>query len=120
VLGQPGFEVGLHTLGVGHQFVGLLHGKAHQADQVGQQAALLGAFDLVFAQRGVGLPQGAFVNVEWRGVQGVGQGLHVFKLERRARGPAVQDLQSGDFVFVLGNELLQSFAPVRWRGRCLR
>jgi hypothetical protein len=41
-------------------------------------------------------------------VQGVGQGFDVFKLQRRPRGAAVQDLQGGDFVFVLGNELLKA------------
>jgi hypothetical protein len=41
-------------------------------------------------------------------VQGVGQGFHVFKLERRARGAAVQDLQGGDFVFVLGDEVFKA------------
>ena len=108
MLGQPGFEVGLHALGVGHQLISLLHSKAHQADQVGEQAALRGTLNLVFAQGGVGLPQGALVDVERRGVQGVGQGFDVFKLERGACGPAVQNLQGGDFVFVLGDELLKA------------
>jgi hypothetical protein len=41
-------------------------------------------------------------------VKGFGQGLHVFKLERRTRGPAVQNLQGGDFVFVLCDEVFQA------------
>ena len=41
-------------------------------------------------------------------MQGVGQGFDVFKFERRARGPAIQDLQRGDFVFVLGNEVFKA------------
>ncbi|MNT93646.1 hypothetical protein D3C72_2351690 [compost metagenome] len=41
-------------------------------------------------------------------MQGVGQGFHILKLERGARGAAVQNLQGGDFVFVLGDEVFKA------------
>ena len=86
----------------------MLHGKAHQADQVGQQAALAGAFHLGFVQRGIGLPQLTFVDQVRRRVQRVGQGFDVAVGQRGAAGAVVQNLQRGNFVFVLGNELFKA------------
>ena len=57
LLCQPGFEVGVDALGKGHEFVVLVHGEAHQAHQVGEDAAAAFAFDLALVQSGVGLPQ---------------------------------------------------------------
>ena len=36
LLRQPGLEVGGDALGVGHEFVFLVHGETHQADEVGE------------------------------------------------------------------------------------
>jgi hypothetical protein len=46
-------------------------------------------------------------------MQRFGQGLNVFKLERRARGAAVEDLQRGDFVFVLADEVFKALHQLR-------
>ena len=71
-LGQPGFEVGVDAFGEGHELVVLVHGKAHQTHQVGEDAAAAFAFDLAFVQRGVGLPQLAFCPQMRRSLKGVG------------------------------------------------
>jgi hypothetical protein len=42
------------------------------------------------------------------GLQRVGQGLQVFELEGRLGGAAIEDLERGDFVFVLLDELLEA------------
>ena len=109
----------------------MLHGKAHQADQVGQQAALAGSLHLRLVERGIGLPQLAFVYQVWRRVQRVGQGFDVAVGQRGAAGAVVQNLQRRDFVFVLGNESFKAlhqafgafagrFAKARVQQRVLR
>jgi len=39
LLRNPGFEVGVDTLGEGDKFVILVHGEAHEGDEVGEDAA---------------------------------------------------------------------------------
>ena len=86
-----------------------MHREAHEADDIGENAARGGAFDFGLVQRGVGLPERGFVNEVWRGVQGFGQGFDVFEFQRRFDGAAVEDLQGGDFIAVFGDEGFEGF-----------
>ncbi len=63
---------------------------------------------LALVQRGVGLPELAFGPQVRRGLQRVGQRLQVFELERRLGRAVVEDLQRGDLVLVLLDELLEA------------
>ena len=108
MLRHPRLEVGHDALGVRHQLVLLVHGVAHQRDEVGEDALGALAFDLGLVQCGVGLPELAFGPQVRRGLQRVGQGLQVFELERRLGRAVVEDLERGDFVFVLLDELLEA------------
>jgi hypothetical protein len=101
---QPGLEVGGDALGVGHEFVFLMHGEAHQAYEVGEDTRRAATADFCFVERGIGLPQRRFGQQIGRRVQGVGQGLDVLELQRRPGRAVVEDLQGGDFVAVFGDE----------------
>ena len=107
LLRHPRLEVGGHALGVRHQLVLLVHGVAHQRDEVGEDAPGARALDLGLVQRGVGLPELAFGPQVRRGLQRVGQRLQVFELQRRLGRAVVEDLQRGDLVLVLLDELLE-------------
>ena len=94
-------KLAVTRLGVGHQFVVLVHRVAHQRHEVGEDAAAARAFDLALVQRGVGLPELAFGPQVRRGLQRVGQRLQVVELQRRLGRAVVEDLQRGDLVLVL-------------------
>ena len=61
LLRQPSLEVGVDPLGKRHELVVLVHGEAHEGDEVGEDALAARAFDLGLLQRGVGLPELRFV-----------------------------------------------------------
>ena len=107
LLCQPGVEVGVDAFGERDEFVVLVDGEAHQRDQVGEDAAAAGAFDPGLFQRGVGLPELGFVPQVGRGLDPVGQFLDVLEAEARLVGPGIEDLQGGDLVLVLFDELLE-------------
>ena len=73
LLRHPRLEVGGNALGVGHQLVFLVHGVAHERDEVGEDASGAGALDLGLVQRRVGLPELGFFDEVRRGLQGIGQ-----------------------------------------------
>ena len=104
---QPCLEVGVDPLGEGNEFVVLVDGEAHQRNQVGEDAAAAGAFDLAGFQRGVGLPELGFVPQVGRLFDGVGEFFHGLEGEALFVGLGVEDLQGGDFVLVVGDELLE-------------
>ena len=107
LLRQPGFEVGVDPLGKWHQFVVLMRGEADEGDEVGEDALAARAFDLRLLQRGIGLPELGFVPEIGRLFDGVGQILDVLELQPLLVGLAVEDLQGGDLVLVLCDELLE-------------
>ena len=67
----------------------------------------LAPLTLAFFQRGVGLPELGFVPQVGRLLDGVGEFLHVLEGEALFVGLAVEDLQGGDFVLVVVDELLE-------------
>ncbi len=84
-----------------------MRGEADEGDEVGEDAFAASAFDLRFLQRGVGLPELGFVpEVGWL-FDRVGQILDVLELQPLLVRLAVEDLQSGDLVFVLCDELFE-------------
>ncbi len=66
-----------------------------------------GAFDLAGFQRGVGLPELGFVPQVGRFFDGVVEFFHRLEGEALFVGLAVEDLQGGDFVLVVGDELFE-------------
>ncbi len=82
-------------------------GKADEGDEVREDAFAARAFDLRLLQRGVGLPELGFVPEVGRLFDGVGQVLDVFELESLFVRLAIEDLQGGDLVFVLCDELFE-------------
>ena len=104
---QPCLEVGVDPFRERHEFVVLVDGEAHERYQIGEDTAAAGAFDLAGLQRGVGLPELGFVpQVGWL-FDGVGEFLHRLEGEALFVGLGVEDLQGGDFVLVVGDELLE-------------
>ncbi len=94
-------KLALTRLGERDQLVVLVHGEADEGDEVGEDALAAGAFDLVFLQRGVGLPELGFGPEVRRRLDAFGQILHVLELQPLPVGLAVEDLQRGDLVLVL-------------------
>ena len=81
--------------------------KSDEGDEVSQDALAARAFDLRFLQCGVGLPELGFVPEVGRLFDGSGQILDVLELQSLFVRFAVEDLQGGDLVFVLCDELLE-------------
>ena len=107
LLRQPGFEVGVDALGEWDEFVVLMDGEADEGDEVGQDAFRGGSFDLGLIESGVGLPELGFGPEVRRFLDRVGQFLDVFEPERLLIGSIIQNLQGGDFVFVVLDEFFE-------------
>ena len=84
-----------------------MRGEADEGDEVREDALAARAFDLRLLQRGVGLPELRFVPEIGRLFDGVGQILDVLELQPLFVRLAVEDLQGGDLVFVLCDELFE-------------
>ena len=91
-----------------------MDGESNQRDEVREDALAAGPFDLRFLQRRIRLPELGFIPEVRRLFDRVGQFLDVFKGELLARlrhsvtrRYRVENLQGGDLVLVLGDELLE-------------
>ena len=84
-----------------------MDGEADEGDEVCEDAFAARAFDLRLLQRSIGLPELGFVPEVGRLFDGVGEFLDVFERQPLLVGLAVEDLQGGDFVFVVLDELLE-------------
>lgn len=107
LLGQPDLKVGFDPLGKGDQFVLLLHGKAHQGDQVGEDASAGRAPHLVFCKGRLGLPELGFAQPVGRGLDALGQGFDVLEPEPLFIRSEIENLQGRNFIFVLLDELFE-------------
>ncbi len=84
-----------------------MRGEADEGDEVGEDTLGARSFDLRLLQRRVSLPELGFVPEIGRLFDGVGQILDVLKRQPLFVGLAVEDLQGGDLVLVLCDELLE-------------
>ena len=107
LLRQPGFEVGIDALGEWDEFVVLVDGEADEGDEIGQDAFRGCSFDLGLIEGGVGLPELGFGPEMRRLLDRVGQFFDVFEPEGLLVGSIIENLQGGDFVFVVLDEFLE-------------
>lgn len=108
LLSQPSFEAGIDLLGKWSQLAVLVYGETDEGNQIGENTLAAGSFDLrLLLQRGVGLPELGFIPEIGRLLDGAGELLDVLELEPLFVGLAVEDLQGGDLVFVLCDELFE-------------
>ena len=107
LLRQPRFEVRVDALGEWDEFVVLVDGEADEGDEVGQDAFRGRAFDLGFIEGGVGLPELGFgPEMRWF-LDRVGQFFDVFEPEGLLVGSIIENLEGGDFVFVVLDEFFE-------------
>lgn len=104
---EPRLEVGVDTLGKRDELVVLVDGEAHERYEIGEDAPPAGTLDPGFLQRGVGVPELGFGPQVGRLLDGVGEVLDGLECKALLVGLAVEDLQRGDLVLVLLDELLE-------------
>lgn len=84
-----------------------MHGKADQGNQIGQDMWCVGPLDLGLFQSGIGIPKIIDPEMVRRLFDQPGQLLDIFKAQAALVRLAVEKLQGGDFVAVVGQELLE-------------
>ena len=104
--GCPAFEALAHAVFEGRKLAGRADGVAHERDDVGQHP-LAGAAHPGLVEPPVGLPEPVGCPGAGRRFEGVGELLDIAVAEPLAVGALVEDLQGGDLVPVLLDELLE-------------
>ena len=96
-----------------------MRGEPDEGHEVRQDALAACAFDLRLLQRGIGLPELGFAPKIGRLFDGVGQILDVLELQPLFVRLAVEDLQGGNLVLVLRDELFEGLHDGAGTGQCV-